>query len=110
VADRVLVFKQWEQAKYLISPIPFVFADGGFAGKFVDWARTSLATVVHVVRLRSHDPLGCDQHHDQPHRPRRTRHTATTLALARRIMTAFKHALRGTPSLAKYPLTKCPCT
>jgi transposase len=38
--------------------------------------------------LRSHDPLGRDQRHDQPHRPRRTRYTATTLALARRIMTA----------------------
>jgi hypothetical protein len=112
---------------YLISPIRFVFADGGFAGKLVDWARTILATVVHVVRKPegqhgcaviprrwcvertlawltataaspattnatppppSHDPLGRDQHHDQPHRPRRTRHTATTLALARRIMTA----------------------
>ena len=35
---------------YLISPIRFVFADGGFAGKLVDWARTILATVVHVVR------------------------------------------------------------
>jgi transposase len=32
------------------SPIRFVFADGGFAGKLVDWARTILATVVHVVR------------------------------------------------------------
>ena len=29
----------------------FVFADGGLAGKLVDWARTILATVVHVVRL-----------------------------------------------------------
>jgi len=37
---------------------------------------------------RSHDPLGRDQHHDQPHRQRRTRHTTTTLALARRTMTA----------------------
>jgi transposase len=35
---------------YLISPIRFVFADGGFAGKLVDWARTILATVVHIVR------------------------------------------------------------
>ena len=35
---------------YLTSPIRFVFADGGFAGKLVDWARTILATVVHVVR------------------------------------------------------------
>ena len=35
---------------YLISPIRFVFADSGFAGKLVDWARTILATVVHVVR------------------------------------------------------------
>lgn len=26
---------------YVISPIRFVFADGGFAGKLVDWARTS---------------------------------------------------------------------
>ena len=35
---------------YLISPIRLVFADGGFAGKLVDWARTAVATVVHVVR------------------------------------------------------------
>jgi hypothetical protein len=35
---------------YLTCPIRFVFADGGFAGKLVDWARTILATVVHVVR------------------------------------------------------------
>ncbi|MGN6173058.1 MAG: IS5 family transposase [Streptosporangiaceae bacterium] len=34
----------------LTSPIRFVFADGGFVGKLVDWARIILATVVHVVR------------------------------------------------------------
>jgi transposase len=31
-------------------PIRFGFADGGYAGKLVDWACTILATVVHVVR------------------------------------------------------------
>jgi hypothetical protein len=35
---------------YLAAPIRFVFADGGFAGKLVDWAKTILATVVYVVR------------------------------------------------------------
>ena len=35
---------------YLISPIRSVLADGGFAGKFVDRARTILATVVQVAR------------------------------------------------------------
>jgi transposase len=42
----------WSASAYLPSPIRFVFADGGFAGKLVDWARTILATVVHVVRKR----------------------------------------------------------
>ena len=28
--------------------------------------------------VRGHDPLGRDQHHDPPHRPRRTRHPAAT--------------------------------
>jgi transposase len=35
---------------YLAAPVRFVFADGGFAGKLVDWAMTFLATTVHVVR------------------------------------------------------------
>jgi hypothetical protein len=131
---------------YVISQIRFVFADGGFAGKLVDWARTILGTVVHVVRkpegqhgfaviprrrcvertlclahrpmpphprlrtrprhLRSHDPLGRDQHHDQPHRPRRTRHTATTLALARRIMTASHTRAKRKAQSAGDPIDK----
>ncbi|WP_338067456.1 transposase [Crossiella equi] len=35
---------------YLITPIRFVFADGGFAGKLVDWATASLRTTLHIVR------------------------------------------------------------
>jgi transposase len=37
-------------SSYLTSSIRFVSADGGFAGKLVDWACTILATAVHVVR------------------------------------------------------------
>jgi transposase len=35
---------------YLTTPIRFVFADGGFAGKLVDWAQRVLRTIVHIVR------------------------------------------------------------
>jgi transposase len=35
---------------YLAAPIRFVFADGGFAGKLVDWATRILATTLHIVR------------------------------------------------------------
>ena len=35
---------------YLASPVRHVFADQGFAGRFVDWARDTLATTVEIVR------------------------------------------------------------
>jgi len=35
---------------YLATPVRFVFADAGFAGKLVDWARTIMATHVEIVR------------------------------------------------------------
>jgi transposase len=35
---------------YLAAPIRFVFADGGFAGKLVNWATHILATTLHIVR------------------------------------------------------------
>ena len=35
---------------YLRTPVWFVFADGGFAGRLLDWARTILATTLHIVR------------------------------------------------------------
>jgi hypothetical protein len=35
---------------YLATPVRFVFADGGFAGKLVDWASRILATTLHIVR------------------------------------------------------------
>jgi transposase len=35
---------------YLASPIRYVFADQGFAGRFVDWAHTTLKTTVEIVR------------------------------------------------------------
>jgi transposase len=34
---------------YLSSPVRYVFADSGFAGRFVDWARTTLKTTVEIV-------------------------------------------------------------
>jgi transposase len=30
--------------------VRFVFADGGFAGRLLDWAQTLLATTLHIVR------------------------------------------------------------
>ncbi len=35
---------------YLSSPVRHVFADQGFAGRFVDWARDTLKTTVEIVR------------------------------------------------------------
>jgi transposase len=35
---------------FLTTPIRFVFADGGFAGKLVAWASRVLRTILHVVR------------------------------------------------------------
>jgi transposase len=35
---------------YLATPIRFVFADGGFAGRLVDWAARVLKTTLHIVR------------------------------------------------------------
>jgi transposase len=35
---------------YLCTPVRFVFADGGFAGRLLDWAQTVLATTLHIVR------------------------------------------------------------
>lgn len=35
---------------YLTSPVRYVFADSGFAGRFVDWARDRLKTTVEIVR------------------------------------------------------------
>ncbi|HKS52627.1 MAG TPA: transposase [Pseudonocardiaceae bacterium] len=33
---------------YLRPPVRFVFADGGFTGRLLDWARTILATTLHA--------------------------------------------------------------
>jgi integrase len=35
---------------YLATPIRFVFADAGFAGKLVDWTKRILKTTLHIVR------------------------------------------------------------
>src|SRR6185437_6676730 len=35
---------------YLRTPVRFVFADGGFAGRLLDWTTRILATTVHIVR------------------------------------------------------------
>ena len=35
---------------YLRTRVRFVFADGGFAGRLLDWARQFLATTLHIVR------------------------------------------------------------
>ncbi len=37
-------------ATYLTTPVRFVFADAGFAGRLLDWAQTFLRTTVEVVR------------------------------------------------------------
>jgi transposase len=34
----------------LRTPVRFVFADGGFAGRLIDWAQTILRTTPHIVR------------------------------------------------------------
>nr|BFE59965.1 IS5-like element ISMac15 family transposase [Dactylosporangium thailandense] len=41
---------------YLAAPIRFVYADGAFAGKLVEWAAAILRTTLHIVRKPS------DQH------------------------------------------------
>jgi transposase len=35
---------------YLRTPVRFVFADGAFAGRLLDWAHTILASTLHIVR------------------------------------------------------------
>ncbi|MGI5175431.1 IS5 family transposase [Dactylosporangium sp. CA-152071] len=35
---------------YLAAPIRFVFADGGFTGKLVDWTTSTLRTKLHIMR------------------------------------------------------------
>ena len=35
---------------YLAAPIRFVYADGAFAGKLLDWATAILRTTLHIVR------------------------------------------------------------
>ena len=38
------------QSTYLGTGVRFVFADGAFAGRLLDWAHTFLRTALHVVR------------------------------------------------------------
>ena len=106
---------------YLRTPVRFVFADGAFAGRLLDWAAVDpahhaahraqarrparvrghpapLGGRAHLRldhrapppgpglrtrprRVRGHDPLGRDQHHDPPDRPRRTRDPSATTRL-----------------------------
>jgi transposase len=35
---------------YLVTPVRFVFADGGFAGRLLDWAQQILRTTIELVR------------------------------------------------------------
>jgi hypothetical protein len=35
---------------YLPTGVRFVLADGGFAGRLLDWAQTLLRTTLHIVR------------------------------------------------------------
>jgi hypothetical protein len=35
---------------YLTTPVRFVLADAGFAGRLVDWATRILTTTLHIVR------------------------------------------------------------
>jgi transposase len=35
---------------YLASPVQFVFADGAFAGRLLEWAAHFLGTTLHIVR------------------------------------------------------------
>jgi transposase len=37
-------------ATYLTTAVRFIFADGGFAGRLLDWAQTFLRTTIEVVR------------------------------------------------------------
>jgi len=42
---------------YLRTPVRFVFADGAFAGRLLDWASTILRTTLHIVR-KPHEQRG----------------------------------------------------
>lgn len=62
---------------YLCTRVRFVFTDGAFAGRLLDWAYTTLRTTLHIVRKRADQrgfvvipPLGRDQHHHPQDRPR----------------------------------------
>ena len=35
---------------YLRTPVRFVFADGGFAGRLLEWTQQILVTTLHIVR------------------------------------------------------------
>jgi alpha-beta hydrolase superfamily lysophospholipase len=48
---------------YLLTPVRFVFADGGFTGRLLDWARTILATTLHTW-LTAHRRLARDYERD----------------------------------------------
>jgi hypothetical protein len=43
---------------YLRTGVRFVFADGAFAGRLLDWARTLLRTTLHIVRKPSTSVFG----------------------------------------------------
>ncbi len=45
-------------ATYLTTPVRYLFADAGFAGRLVDWAQTVLRTTVEVVRKPAGQPMG----------------------------------------------------
>lgn len=34
---------------YLFTPVRFVYADAGFAGRLVDWCQRTLRTTLHIV-------------------------------------------------------------
>jgi hypothetical protein len=76
---------------YLCTRVRFVFTDGAFAGRLLDWAYTILRTTLHIVRKPADQrgfvvipPLGRDQHHHPQDRPRRARHPAATAHLHHR--------------------------
>jgi hypothetical protein len=54
---------------YLCTRVRFVFTDGAFDGRLLDWAYTILRTTLHIVRKPADQrgfvvipPLGRDQH------------------------------------------------
>ena len=54
---------------YLTSPLRHVFADQRFAGRFVDWAATTLKTTIEIVRkLVSSTPPGGGENPGMAHR------------------------------------------